>query len=174
MILSAVLQWGWPLTEGKGQLWGAVAFILQLPHLKIGLCVGFLVNSLSYGISYIVLDVMPFKWQWWSSPLSCGFHVNSSSLLPREFTMLLINILFLLGLPSFQFVLYSSLQRLFSLSHSLRKPFLWLCTCVCSYTWSKKLTGASAQSLSCCERGEVVCVLFYWSPVTWLQERGKK
>lgn len=100
---------------------------------------------------------MPIKWQWWSTPLTCGFCVNSSSLLPREITLPLVNTLFLLVLPSFQFVLYSSLQRLFSLFCSPRKSFL--CLFLTLVTWSRKLTGASTWSLSCCERGSLWTLL---------------
>lgn len=129
---------------GKRTAVGYSSFCLQLPHPRNrGVC-RILVNSLSSGISYIVLDVMPVKWQWWSTPLICGFHVNSSSLLPREITMPFVNILLDIGLPSFQFVLYSSLQRLFSLSILQGSPFCGSpCICVFSYTW-RNLTGASA------------------------------
>lgn len=138
---------GADIWEGKGQLWATVAFIFNFPIPEIGVCMGFLVNSPSSDISYIVLDIIPVKWQWWSTPLTCGFHVNSSSLLPREITVPLVNILFLLVLPSFQLVLYFSLQRLFSLFCSLT-----LLVPVCSHTWSGKLTGVSAVTVMLWER----------------------
>ena len=47
--------------------------------------------------------------------------------------MPLVNTWFLLVLPSFQFVLYSSLQRLFSVFHSPRQPFLCLTMCLCLF-----------------------------------------
>lgn len=171
MILSAVLQWGWHLTEGKGQLWATVAFVFNFPIPEIEVCVVFLVNSLSSCVSYIVLDVMPVKWRWWSTSLTCGFHVNSSSLLPREITMPFVNILFLLVLPSFQFVFYSSMQRLFPLFHSPRKPFLWLSMSV--LTPGVESSQEPLHNHYHAAR-EAVCGLCYWSPAAWPQESGKE
>lgn len=113
---------------------------------------------------------MPIKWQWWSTPLTCGFCVNSSSLLPREITLPLVNTLFLLVLPSFQFVLYSSLQRLFSLFCSPRKSFL------CLFLHLSLGVESSQESLRghCHAAREAVCELCYWSPASCSQESGKE
>lgn len=160
MILSAVLQWGWHLTEGKGQLRAAAASVFNFPIPEIGVCVGFLVNSPSSGISYIVLDAMPFKWQWWSTPLTCGFHVNSSSLLPREITMPLVNIL-LLVLPSFRFVLQLAEAALFV-------PFSDEALSVALHVSVSVLTPGVESSQEplhshCHAVREAVCGLCYWN-----------
>lgn len=170
MILSAVLQWGWHL-RGKRTAVGYSSFCLQLSHPR-NRCVCRISSELSviWCFIYCFKCTMPVKWQWWSTPLTCGFHVNSSSLLPREITLPLVNTLFLLVLPTFQFVLYSSLQRLFSLFYSPRKSFL------CLFLHLSPGVESSQEPLHghCHAAREAACELYYWSSATCPQESGKE
>lgn len=139
-LFCPIDSWSYQLSCSGADTWqrqGAAvrysSFCLQLPHPR---------DRSACRISG-ELYVMPLQWQWWNTPLTCGFHVNNSSLLPREITMPLVNTLFLLVLPSFQFVLYSSLQRLFCRFHSPRKPFLCLSMYLC---WFLRLSPRAESS----------------------------